>query len=120
MPVINLVEYRKKKTSGSQSSLAVVSFDRAELRVIMSLYGRMVASGIWRDYGISHLRDFAVFSVFRRTADFPLYRIEKHPDQKSKKSLYMVKAMDGQVLKRGNELKRVVGVLDKRNLKLVG
>lgn len=86
----------------------------------MSLYGRMVARGIWRDYGISHLRDVAVFSIFRRTAEFPLYRIEKHPDQKPKNSLYLVKAMDGQILKRGNDLKRVIGVLDKRNLKLVG
>ena len=85
----------------------------------MSLYGRMVGAGIWRDYGISHLRDVAVFSIFRRTADFPLYRIEKHPEQKSRHSMYHVKAMDGQILKRGNELKRVIGVLDKRNLKLV-
>lgn len=120
MPVYNLAEYRNNKPAHFQSSLPVVSFNRSELGVIMSLYGRMVASGIWRDYGISHLKDVAIFSIFRRTADFPLYRIEKHPDLKAKNSLYLVKAMDGQILKRGNELKRVVGVLDKRNLRLVG
>ncbi len=120
MPVFNLAEYRRKPHAELQPSLPVVSFNRTELGIIMSLYGRMVAAGIWRDYGISHLRDIAVFSIFRRTADFPLYRIEKNPDQKSKNSLYLVKAMDGQILKRGNELKRVIEVLDKRNLKLVG
>lgn len=120
MPVYNLAEYRKKNPTELQPSLPVVSFNRLELWIIMSLYGRMVAAGIWRDYGISHLREVAIFSIFRRTADFPLYRIEKHPDQQSRNSLYMVKATDGQVLKRGNELKKVIRVLDKRNLKLVG
>ena len=56
-----------------------VSFDRHELSAILTLYGRMVAMGEWRDYGISNLRDLAVFAVFRRTAETPLYRIEKRP-----------------------------------------
>ncbi|MYG43391.1 MAG: DUF2794 domain-containing protein [Rhodobacteraceae bacterium] len=120
MPVYNLAEYRSNKPTHLQSPLPVISYNRTELGVIMSLYGRMVASGIWRDYGISHLKDVAIFSIFRRTADFPLYRIEKHPDLKARNSLYIVKAMDGQILKRGNELKRVISVLDKRNLRLVG
>jgi len=44
-----------------------VAFHRTELSVIMSLYGRMVAAGEWRDYGISSLRDLAVFSVTERS-----------------------------------------------------
>ena len=40
-----------------------VAFDRRELGVILGLYGRMVAAGEWRDYGISHLRDAAVFTT---------------------------------------------------------
>jgi hypothetical protein len=54
-----------------------VAFDRVELNHILSLYGRMVSAGEWRDYGLSFLRDVAVFSVFRRAAEHPLYRIEK-------------------------------------------
>jgi len=56
-----------------------VHFHRTELGVILSLYGRMVAAGEWRDYGRSSLRDVAIFSVFRRTAEQPMYRIEKRP-----------------------------------------
>ena len=59
-----------------QKSLQVISFDRKELAVILSIYGKMVAAGEWRDYGISALYDVAVFSIFRRTAENPLYRIE--------------------------------------------
>ena len=45
---------------------AQVAFHRTELAPILSLYGRMVAAGEWRDYGLSFLRDVAVFSAFRR------------------------------------------------------
>ncbi|MEL7181634.1 MAG: DUF2794 domain-containing protein, partial [Pseudomonadota bacterium] len=79
-----------------------VAFHRTELSVILSLYGRMVAAGEWRDYGMSHLRDVAIFSVFRRTAEHPLYKIEKRPKLRLKQGQYAVIGMDGQILKRGN------------------
>lgn len=56
-----------------------VTFNRRELDRILSLYGRKVAAGEWRDYAIDFLKDRAVFSVFRRTTEFPIYRIEKIP-----------------------------------------
>ncbi|PSL22329.1 DUF2794 domain-containing protein [Shimia abyssi] len=96
-----------------------VAFHRRELNVILSLYGRMVAAGEWRDYGISHLRDVAVFSVFRRTAENPLYRIEKRPKLRNKQGLYAVIGMDGQVLKRGHELKTVLRVLERKLIRSV-
>ncbi|HYE46914.1 MAG TPA: DUF2794 domain-containing protein, partial [Caulobacter sp.] len=55
---------------------AGVFFERRELERLLRLYGRMVAAGEWRDYGMDSLPDAAVFSVFRRTAEAPLYRIE--------------------------------------------
>ena len=73
----------------------------------------MVAAGEWRDYGISSLRDMAVFSVFRRTAEFPLYRIEKRPKLRLKQGLYAVVGMDGRILRRGGELVQVLRVLEK-------
>ncbi len=91
-----------------------VAFQRAELGVILTLYGRMVAAGEWRDYGISCLRDRAVFSVFRRTAEHPLYRIEKHPRLRLRQGQYCVLGMDGQVLRRGHELKTVLRVLERK------
>jgi hypothetical protein len=95
------------------------AFDRRELSEILTLYGRMVAAGEWRDYGISCLRDRAVFSVFRRTAENPLYRIEKTPRLRHRQGLYAVIGMDGQVLKRGHDLRAVLRVLDRKLIRAV-
>lgn len=96
-----------------------VAFHRTELGVILGLYGRMVAAGEWRDYGISCLRDVAVFSVFRRTAENPLYRIEKRPKLRGKQGQYCVIGMEGQILKRGNDLKQVLTVLERKLIRIV-
>ena len=85
----------------------------------MSLYGQMVAAGEWRDYGISRLKDLAVFSVFKRTAENPLYRIEKRPKLRNKQGQYSVVGMDGQILKRGNDLKAVLRVLERKLIRSV-
>lgn len=96
-----------------------VHFHRRELGQIMSLYGRMVAAGEWRDYGISALREVAVFSVFRRTAEHPLYRIEKRPKLRLKQGQYAVIGMDGRILKRGGDLKSVLRVLERKLIRSV-
>ena len=96
-----------------------VAFDRRELGVILTLYGRMVAAGEWRDYGISHLSDVAVFAVFRRTAEHPLYRIEKRPRLRDKQGMYAVIGMDGQILKPGHDLKTVLRVLERKLIRAV-
>lgn len=95
------------------------AFDRAELAVIMGLYGRMVAAGEWRDYGMSFLKDVAVFAVFRRTAEHPLYRIEKRPSLRNKQGQYSVIGPDGQILKRGQDLKTVLRTLERKLIRLV-
>ena len=87
--------------------------------MILSLYGRMVAAGEWRDYGISCLREVAVFSVFRRTAEHPLYRIEKRPKLRARQGQYAVIGMDGRVLKRGADLAGVLGVLERKLIRAV-
>ncbi len=106
-------------TPFQRAAQQIVAFDRKELGIILTLYGQMVAAGEWRDYGISHLRDLAVFSVFRRTAEHPLYRIEKRPKLRHKQGMYAVVAMDGQILKRGGDLKTVLRVLEKKLIRAV-
>ena len=96
-----------------------VAFHRTELGVILSLYGRMVAAGEWRDYGISHLREVAVFSIFRRTAEYPLYRIEKRPKMRLKQGQFSVITMEGQILKRGNDLRQVLRGLERKLIRIV-
>src|SRR4051794_28084606 len=95
-----------------------VTFDRRELNRIFSLYGRKVAAGEWRDYAIDFLRDRAVFSVFRRTSEVPLYRIEKNPKLARKQGAYSVISATGLIVKRGHELDGVLRAVDK-SLKLV-
>ncbi|WP_420859598.1 DUF2794 domain-containing protein [Marivivens marinus] len=96
-----------------------VAFHRTELAVVLGLYGRMVAAGEWRDYGISCLRDVAVFSVFRRTAENPMYRIEKRPRLRMRQGQYAVIGAEGQVLKRGDDLKTVLRVLERKLIRAV-
>src|ERR1700756_16880 len=92
---------------------ARVTFDRRELDRILSLYGRMVAAGEWRDYAIDFLRDRAVFSVFRRSSEMPIYRIEKNPKLARRQGAYSVVSATGLIVRRGHELERVLRVLDK-------
>jgi hypothetical protein len=96
-----------------------VAFHRTELVIILSLYGRMVAAGEWRDYAISNLRDVAIFSIFRRSAETPLYRIEKHPKLRARQGQYAVIGLDGRILKRQDDLKIVLRVLERKLIRAI-
>jgi hypothetical protein len=89
-----------------------VTFERRELDSILNLYGRKVAAGEWRDYAIDYLKDRAVFSIFRRSSETPIYRIEKNPRLGRRQGAYSVISVTGLILKRGHELDRVLRVLD--------
>ena len=98
---------------------ATIAFDRRELGEILTVYGRKVAAGEWRDYAMDFGREKAVFSVFRKASEWPLYRIEKSPKNARKQGTYSVITATGLILKRGHELKRVLEVLEKKRLSLV-
>ncbi len=95
-----------------------VAFTRSELTRILGLYGQFVAAGDWRDYAIDCLDDAAVFSIYRRASEVPLYRIEKRPKLARKQGAYLVVSMSGEILKRGHELAQVLRVFDRQKLKL--
>lgn len=96
-----------------------IFFNRAELDAILTVYGRKVVEGEWRDYAIGSTRDVAVFAVHRRTSEQPLFRIEKRPKLARRQGAYSVVAATGLVLKRGHDLKQVLKVFEKRALRLV-
>jgi uncharacterized protein DUF2794 len=98
---------------------AGIKFDRLELKRILNVYGRMVMAGEWRDYAIDFRGDVAVFSIFRRASEMPLYAVEKRPKLKDRQGQYSVVAAGGQVLKRGHDLSAVLSVLEVKLLKLV-
>ena len=97
----------------SPISASQVTFDRAELNRLFGLYGRKVAAGEWRDYAIDFLKDRAVFSVFRRACEVPLYRIEKNPRLARRQGTYSLISATGLIIRRGQELDRVLRALDK-------
>lgn len=105
---------------GTASPPALVAFHRRELDLILRVYGHRVASGEWRDYAIDHLKDRAVFSVFRRSSEMPLFRIEKVPRNARRQGAYAVVGTGGVILKRGGDLAQVLKVFEKkRHLSLV-
>ena len=97
----------------------VTVFDRRELAAILNIYGRMVAAGEWRDYAIDWLRDAAIFSVFRRASEMPVFRIEKRPKLRAKQGAFAVVGTGGQILKRGHDLKQVLRVFDAKLIRAV-
>jgi len=88
-----------------------VAFNRHELNTILSVYGHHVAAGNWRDYAINFGRETAVFSIFKRTSECPLYRVEKNPKLAHKQGAYCVTDHSGRILKRGRDLAQVLKIL---------
>jgi hypothetical protein len=94
-----------------------VSFERAELKRIVDLYGRMVAAGLWKDYAIAFEPGAAAFQAFRRAAERPEYRIEKRPGLRN--AQWTLIGEGGQMLKRGPALGPILAPIERRLLKLV-
>ena len=114
-PSENRAAARTATANQSPSQLpSRVTFNRLELNRILNLYGRMVADGEWRDYAIDFLKDRAVFSVFRRASEVPIYRIEKDPRLARKQGMYSVISATGLILRRGHELDRVLLAIDRK------
>ena len=95
-----------------------VGFNRQELNQILNVYGRKVADGEWRDYAIDLGRDRAVFSIFRRSTEYPLYRIVKQPRMARRQGPWSLVTATGLIVKRGQDLANVLRVIDRR-LKIV-
>jgi Protein of unknown function (DUF2794) len=99
--------------SAAPAPVHQVTFSRRELNRILDLYGRKVAAGEWRDYAIDFLKDRAVFSVFRRSSEVPIYRIEKDPRLARRQGAYSVISATGHIVRRGHELDRVLRAIDR-------
>lgn len=102
-----------------RAETTIVSFHRRELTLILNVYGRMLGLGIARDYAIDHMKDRAVFSIFRRTSENPLYRIEKNPKNANRQGAWSVMSTDGGILKRGRDLSQVLKVFDRKLIRVV-
>ena len=96
-----------------------VFFNKKELGLILNIYGKMVSSGDWRDYGISMLKDVSIFSIYKNHSECPVYMIKKTPNLARKQGMYSITAMDGRILKRGHDLCNVLKVFEPKKLRIV-
>ena len=87
--------------------------------LVLDVYGRLVMQGEARDYAIGMHRDHAVFAIFRRHADTPNWVIQKTPKLANLQGAYSVSGAQGQILRRGRDLKQVLRVFDKRKFEIV-
>lgn len=108
-----LSQSSSRKIQG-QSIDQKTTFNRQELNTILSVYGRQVGAGEWRDYAITHGQHSAVFSIFRRSSEMPLYTVEKRPELARKQGIYSVVAAGGRILRRGQDLKQVLRIIDRK------
>lgn len=103
----------------NDSARTPIYFERLEMDAIMNVYGRMVAAGEWRDYALNMHRDRAVFSIFKRAAEMPIYRIEKQPALARKQGAYSIVSAEGVILKRGHDLKTLLSFFDRRRFSVI-
>lgn len=99
-------------SGASGKTMPMVAFDRKELSLILNVYGRKVGQGEWRDYAMDFLRERAVFSIYARVSDRPLYLVEKTPKLRNRQGQYAVTNQQGRILKRGHDLALVLRILD--------
>ena len=90
-----------------------VFFDRADLMRILSLYSRQVSRGVWRDYAIDHRSNMAMFSIYRRSQEQPLFVITKVRLRGDRDPKYVLQSRHGQ-LASSRSLKDILDVLSKQ------
>ena len=96
-----------------------VAFQRAEMQIILNLYGRMVIPGEAKDYAIGMYRDRAIFAIHKRASEQPSWRIEKVPALANRQGQYEVYGAAGQILKRGHDLAVVLRIFDRKRFEIV-
>ncbi len=116
---MRLANNKVYKIHSTNSFDTKVSFDKKELGKILNIYGKMVSLGEWRDYDISIFKDFSIFSIYRHSSEYPIYKVKKIPKNSNKKGIFSVIAMDGKILKKGNDLSSVLKSLEAKLLRVV-
>ena len=94
-------------------------FSKEELNLILSLYGKGVSSGQWKDYAIDSSRDETIFSIYRHASEMPIFKITKNHMCKRVDERWTVKSTSGEILKRNKNLNHLLRYFKQKKLKLV-
>ncbi|MGC6534406.1 MAG: DUF2794 domain-containing protein [Parvibaculales bacterium] len=109
----------ERDRQNSRRGPARIMWTRAELAALLNVYGRQVAAGQWRDYAMADGAERALFDIFRTSSEMPLYRLEKIPALRRKQGQYVLRGMDGRILRRGHDLDALLKFFDRKNLRLI-
>ena len=90
-----------------------VFFNRDELNLLLGVYSRKVAVGAWRDYAIDHRSHMAVFSIYRRSQERPVFAVTKVMLRGEKAASYVLQA-DSRQIRSTRSLMDIVRLLERR------
>merc|ERR1712127_326991 len=94
-------------------------FIRKELQCILNLYAKMVSNGSWKDYSFSSGAREVSFDIYQRASDKPVLRILKNLKPNYYNEKYLIKDRNGNVLKKSENLSRLINKTSWNNLRLV-
>ena len=96
-----------------------IFFNKTELQLILNLYAKMVSSGDWKDYGLSISKREVNFNVYRRTAEFPIYKITKNLKPKNENEKYLIRGAKNETINKSESLQYLINKITWKKLKLV-
>ena len=88
-------------------------FNKKELQEILNIYGSMVSSGEWKDYGIYVSKNIVSFEIYRKATENPLFEIIKNLNYK-KNNKYQLKDSSGVIIKTSDALSSIIKVISKK------
>ena len=96
-----------------------IFFNKSELRLILNLYAKMVSGGDWKDYGLSISKKEVSFNVYRRTSEFPAYKITKNLKPKKENEKYLIKDAQNKIVNNSENLQNLIRKIIWKKFKLV-
>ncbi len=94
-------------------------FIKKELQCILDLYAKMVSNGTWKDYSFSSGKKEISFDVYQRSSDKPVLRILKNLKPNYYNEKFLIKDKNGNVLKKSEDLNKLIDKTSWNKLKLI-
>ena len=103
----------------NESKKKDIFFNKAELKLILNLYAKMVSGGEWKDYGLSISKREVSFNVYHRTSEFPVYKITKKLKPKNENEKYLIKDAVNKIIRNSGNLQKLIQKIIWKKFKLV-
>ena len=94
-------------------------FSKEELNLILSVYGKGISSGKWKDYAIDHTKDNAVFSIYRNTFEKAFLSIKKNSSKIKRQKKYILYDANQSKIKDADVLADIINQLKNKKIRVV-